>query len=88
MLFSPYISSLNQMLGFTWTAGIGCTGRSSERPILSEEEIERNVSGIKGILESLLTNREEDEGPKPLILNNLVCIPAFPTLLGFRVGLP
>ncbi|KAK9820078.1 hypothetical protein WJX72_005856 [[Myrmecia] bisecta] len=46
------------------------SGRSLERPILSEEEIERNVAGIRRILEKLLTSADPT-GPKPLLLNNL-----------------
>ena len=42
-----------------------------ERPVLSEEEIERNVQGIKHILEQLIASGN-GAGPAPLILNNLV----------------
>ena len=61
-----------------WQAGCvaahmgGCgAGRSTERPVLSEEEIERNVQGIKRILEQLIVSGN-GAGPAPLILNNLV----------------
>ena len=49
----------------------GATGRSTERPVLSEEEIERNVQGIKRILEQLISSGN-GAGPAPQILNNLV----------------
>ena len=49
----------------------GVTGRSTERPVLSEEEIERNVTGIKRILEQLISS-SNGAGPAPQILNNLV----------------
>ena len=50
----------------------GCgAGRSTERPVLSEEEIERNVQGIKRILEQLIVSGNAAR-PAPLILNNLV----------------
>ncbi len=39
--------------------------------MLSEEEIERNVRGIKRILEQLITSGN-GAGPAPQILNNLV----------------
>ncbi|MEW5306219.1 MAG: hypothetical protein WDW38_009075 [Sanguina aurantia] len=35
------------------------SGRSSERPVLSEEEIERNVSAIGGILKTILARNSE-----------------------------
>ena len=47
------------------------TGRSTERPVLSEEQIERNVQGIKRILEDLISSGN-GAGPAPQILNNLV----------------
>ena len=46
-------------------------GRSTERPVLSEEEIERNVRGIRRILEQLIGSGN-GAGPAPTILNNLV----------------
>ena len=39
--------------------------------MLSEEEIERNVQGIKCILEQLISSGN-GSGPAPEILNNLV----------------
>lgn len=53
-------------------------GRSAERPVLSDEQIEANVSGIRATLEDLLSDRN-GTGPAPVILNNLVrglfCMP-------------
>lgn len=47
------------------------SGRSAERPILSEAVLEANVAGIQVILENLLTRPGvADGGPPPLILNN------------------
>ena len=46
-------------------------GRSTERPVLSEAELERNVQGIRGILQRLLSGAN-GAGPAPAILNNLV----------------
>ena len=51
---------------------IAVVGRSAERPVLSEEEIGRNVDGIRAILENLLQPREGAPGSPPAILNNLV----------------
>lgn len=49
-------------------------GRSSERPVLSEEEINSNVEGIRGTLEHLL-QPEGDSLKPPWITNNLVSSP-------------
>lgn len=46
-------------------------GRSTERPVLSEDQIERNVQGIRLILEQLIGSGN-GAGPGPTILNNLV----------------
>lgn len=46
-------------------------GRSAERPVLSDEQIEANVAGIRATLEDLLSDRN-GSGPAPVILNNLV----------------
>ncbi|BDA44315.1 Tyrosine-tRNA ligase [Coccomyxa sp. Obi] len=46
------------------------SGRSTERPVLSEEQIERNVQGIRRILEQLIGSGN-GAGPVPTILNNL-----------------
>ena len=40
--------------------------------MLSEEEIGKNVAGIRAILENLLQPREGAPGSPPAILNNLV----------------
>ena len=47
-------------------------GRSTERPVLTEEELGRNVQGIRDILGRLLSGAN-GAGPAPAILNNLVC---------------
>lgn len=47
-------------------------GRSAERQVLSEDEINRNVSGIKAILESLLQAESSSYDTSPQFLNNLV----------------
>lgn len=46
-------------------------GKSAERPVLSEEAIEHNVSGIERILRRLLVVPQGITAPEPLILNNL-----------------
>ena len=51
-------------------------GRSAERPVLSEAEINHNVSGIRTILEGLLEPREDADGAPPQILNNLASFQA------------
>ena len=55
------------------------TGRSTERPVLSEEQIERNVQGIRRILQQLIGSGN-GAGPVPTILNNLVC----PSIIHFH----
>ncbi|GBF93022.1 hypothetical protein Rsub_05633 [Raphidocelis subcapitata] len=50
------------------------SGRSSERPVLSEAAIERNVAGIRGLLTSILERGGEAAGggaPRVKVLNNL-----------------
>ncbi len=44
--------------------------------MLSEDEIERNVQGIRRILESLIGS-SNGAGPAPQILNNLVSASSF-----------
>lgn len=51
----------------------GVAGRSTERPILSEDDIERNVQGIRAILQRLIM-ADNGSGPQPTILNNLVSL--------------
>lgn len=47
------------------------SGRSAERPVLGEADLEANISSIRAILEDLLTRPGPAEhGPPPLILNN------------------
>jgi tyrosyl-tRNA synthetase len=47
------------------------SGRSAERPVLSEAALDANVAGIRAILEDLLTRPGvADGGPAPTILNN------------------
>ena len=66
------LSKGSQTPGVQGTTTGGVTGRSTERPVLSEDEIERNVRGIKRILEQLISSGN-GAGPVPEILNNLVC---------------
>lgn len=64
------------------------SGKSAERPILSEEHIERNVQSIQTLLERLLAQggRQggEQEVAKPLLLNNLDWFGAMPLLTFLR----
>lgn len=48
-------------------------GRSSERPVLSEDEIEHNVSCIRDTLTSILQRNSAaaSGAPSPVVLNNL-----------------
>jgi hypothetical protein len=46
-------------------------GRSAERPVLTDAQIEANVAAIRATLEDLLSDRNS-AGPPPRILNNLV----------------
>lgn len=45
-------------------------GKSAERPVLSEDVIERNVAGIEATLRSLLTS-QHGTLQEPLVVNNL-----------------
>ncbi|KAI3426284.1 hypothetical protein D9Q98_008657 [Chlorella vulgaris] len=47
------------------------SGKSAERPVLSEELIERNVKGIELTLRTLLQPPPGSGLPEPLVLNNL-----------------
>ena len=47
------------------------SGKSAERPVLSEEEIEANTKGIEGTLRGLLTPLPGSNAHEPLIVNNL-----------------
>ncbi|KAI8472368.1 MAG: hypothetical protein J3K34DRAFT_367411 [Monoraphidium minutum] len=47
------------------------SGRSSERPVLSEAAIERNVAGIRGVLTSILERSTDASMPRVKVLNNL-----------------
>ncbi|KAL4448413.1 hypothetical protein ABPG75_005632 [Micractinium tetrahymenae] len=47
------------------------SGKSAERPVLSEELIERNVRGIERTLHTLLQPPPGSNLPEPLVLNNL-----------------
>jgi hypothetical protein len=59
------------MLGHAYDGPFCAAGRSTERPVLSEEQIERNVQGIRRILEALI-RAQDGSRPQPTILNNLV----------------
>ncbi|GLI58411.1 hypothetical protein VaNZ11_000113 [Volvox africanus] len=47
------------------------SGRSTERPVLSEEQIEHNVSSIGSLLEDILTRNSQPDVPTVRVLNNL-----------------
>ena len=65
-------------------------GKSAERPVLSEENIEHNVQSIKALLENLLSREDVEHAgsaaslPKPLLLNNLDWFGAMPFLTFLR----
>ena len=56
------------------------SGKSKERPLLTEEQIEANVAGIRGVLERLLDFNHPTA--KPVIVNNLDWLNSF-TLIDF-----
>lgn len=72
------------------------SGKSAERPVLSEEHIEQNVQSIQALLERLLAQGGQQGGlqggrqgvqqdvPKPLLLNNLDWFGAMPLLTFLR----
>ncbi|GLC45572.1 hypothetical protein PLESTF_001738100 [Pleodorina starrii] len=47
------------------------SGRSTERPVLSEEQIEHNVAAIRSLLQSILTRNAQPGSPPVRVLNNL-----------------
>ena len=65
-------------------------GKSAERPVLSEENIEHNVQSIKVLLENLLSRESVEHAgspaslPKPLLLNNLDWFGTMPFLTFLR----
>lgn len=71
---------------------MGGSGKSAERPILSEEHIEQNVQSIQTLLERLLAQGGRQGGrrggeqdvAKPLLLNNLDWFGAMPLLTFLR----
>ena len=60
------------------------SGKSAERPILSEEHIEHNVQSIQTLLERLLAQSSQQDMPKPIFLNNLDWFGAMPLLTFLR----
>lgn len=64
------------------------SGKSAERPVLSEEHIEQNVQSIQTLLERLLAKGAQHGGQqnvgKPLLLNNLDWFGAMPLLSFLR----
>ena len=60
------------------------SGKSAERPILSEEHIEQNVQSIQTLLERLLAQGGQQDVAKPLLLNNLDWFGAMPLLTFLR----
>ncbi len=50
------------------------SGRSAERPVLSEDAIERNVAGIRGILTSILDRGTAGEGPRVKVRRADACL--------------
>lgn len=60
------------------------SGKSAERPILSEEHIEHNVQSIQTLLERLLAQSGHQDVPQPILLNNLDWFGAMPLLTFLR----
>lgn len=65
-------------------------GKSAERPILSEEDIEHNVASIQALLQTLLSREDVEHAgsaaslPKPILLNNLDWFGTMPFLTFLR----
>lgn len=59
-------------------------GKSAERPILSEENIEHNVQSIQALLQKLLSQEGKQDIPKPVLLNKLDWFGAMPLLTFLR----
>lgn len=60
------------------------TGKSAERPILSEDNIEHNVQSIQALLQRLLSQNGEQGIPEPVLLNNLDWFGTMPLLTFLR----
>lgn len=60
------------------------SGKSSERPVLSEDVIERNTAGIEGILRSLLAAPPGFAASELLVVNNLDWFGTMPLLTFLR----
>jgi len=60
------------------------TGKSAERPILSEDNIEHNVQSIQALLQRLLSQKGEQGIPEPVLLNNLDWFGTMPLLTFLR----
>ena len=59
-------------------------GKSAERPILSEDNIEHNVQSIQALLQRLLSQNGEQGIPEPVLLNNLDWFGTMPLLTFLR----
>lgn len=60
------------------------SGKSAERPVLSEDSIEINTKGIERTLRDLLTPLPGSNHPEPLIVNNLDWFGPMPLLTFLR----
>lgn len=60
------------------------SGKSAERPILSESNIEHNVQSIKALLQRLLSQGGTQHISQPVLLNNLDWFGAMPLLTFLR----
>ncbi len=60
------------------------TGKSAERPTLSEDNIEHNVQSIQALLQRLLSQNGEQGIPEPVLLNNLDWFGTMPLLTFLR----
>ena len=75
---------MQSVLPFIRRVAITIAGKSAERPILSEENIEHNVQSIQILLQRLLSQGSQQELPAPLMLNNLDWFGAMPLLTFLR----
>lgn len=60
------------------------SGKSAERPILSEDNIEHNVQSIQALLQRLLSQTGEQGISEPVLLNNLDWFGTMPLLTFLR----
>lgn len=85
MCVKQLLTSLEADLAvFSKSASFWHTGKSAERPILSEDNIEHNVQSIQALLQRLLSQNGEQGTPEPVLFNNLDWFGTMPLLTFLR----